>query len=142
VTGVGMIAEERKRQIEEEEWTPEHDDEHTGGSLALAAVCFAAPTKLYRRIDTASGITFVDPWPESWAWQWDRRFRYGTCRYNPGNVRPDPETYTYEERVDLLTKAGALIAAEIDRLVRRQERVKKAASKVSDMAQELEGSSE
>jgi hypothetical protein len=35
-TGIEIIAEERKRQIEVEEWTPEEDDLYTAGQLALA----------------------------------------------------------------------------------------------------------
>jgi len=37
--GVALIAAERRRQIEAEGWTPEHDDEHTRGQIALAAAC-------------------------------------------------------------------------------------------------------
>lgn len=35
------VAAERRRQIEVEGWTPEHDDEHKDGQLALAAACYA-----------------------------------------------------------------------------------------------------
>lgn len=35
------IAAERRRQIEAEGWTPEHDDEHQAGQLADAAACYA-----------------------------------------------------------------------------------------------------
>lgn len=35
--GIQLIAEERVRQIEQEGWTPEHDDEHADGELAIAA---------------------------------------------------------------------------------------------------------
>jgi len=31
------VLAERRRQIEAEGWTPEHDDEHDAGALALAA---------------------------------------------------------------------------------------------------------
>jgi hypothetical protein len=55
-TGIELIAEERKRQIEVEGWTAEHDDEHTDGELALAAVCYATPIKLYERLERALGI--------------------------------------------------------------------------------------
>lgn len=44
---------------------------------------------------------------------------------NPGNSPPCPSTYSDEERVDLLVKAGALIAAEIDRLLRKARRAEK-----------------
>lgn len=35
------VLAERQRQIEAEGWTPEHDDQHTDGSLAVAAACYA-----------------------------------------------------------------------------------------------------
>jgi hypothetical protein len=37
MTGVEMIAAERKRHVEEHGWTPEHDDEHDSGELTAAA---------------------------------------------------------------------------------------------------------
>lgn len=40
-SGIEIIAEERKRQIEVEGWTLEHDDEHRCGELSDAAVCYA-----------------------------------------------------------------------------------------------------
>lgn len=36
-------AMERKRQIDKEGWTLEHDDQHTDGSLATAAAFYASP---------------------------------------------------------------------------------------------------
>ena len=36
------ITAERKRQIEVEGWSSEHDDVHTGGEMALAAAAYAA----------------------------------------------------------------------------------------------------
>lgn len=35
------VLAERRRQVEAEGWTPEHDDDHGDGSLALAAACYA-----------------------------------------------------------------------------------------------------
>ena len=107
-TGAELIALERTRQIEQEGWTPEHDDMlQNGGDLTLAAVSysldvcarlciardFPQPATLYRkqsRID----------WP--WDWEW---------------WKPTPAN-----DVRQLVKAGALIAAEIDRLQRQQEK--------------------
>jgi hypothetical protein len=37
------VMAERRRQVEQEGWTPGHDDTHDDGSLALAAVCYAHP---------------------------------------------------------------------------------------------------
>ena len=37
-----LVAKERARQINDEGYKREHDDEHTDGSLADAAACYAA----------------------------------------------------------------------------------------------------
>lgn len=112
--GAGRIAAERKRQIEAEGWTGEHDDGHPPGDFALAAICYAAPQHVYVRRDCAQTIMFDDPWP--WLPEWDKR-----PEYEDGNTQPDPATFDPEKRLDLLVKAGALIAAEIDRLLRQEE---------------------
>lgn len=111
-TGTQLILRERERQIHEEGWGSEHDDEHTDGSLALAAICYAAPVLVYER--AADSYHFFDPWPSSWDYHWDKRGDLDDEWEDP----PDPKTYTDEKRIDLLIKAGALIAAEIDRLNR------------------------
>lgn len=54
---IAEIAAERRRQVEAEGWTPEHDDAHTRGELAFAAVCYADP--LYREREQA---------PLKWPW--------------------------------------------------------------------------
>jgi hypothetical protein len=124
-TGAERIADERRRQIAKERWTPKHDDEHTDGSLALAAVCYASPLPLYVcDIDHRATVRFVDPWPDSWDIQWDKRSEYGNAEETDSGIA-DPDSYTPDQRIDLLTKAGALIAAEIDRLLRAAQRGKK-----------------
>ena len=45
-TGAKLIAAERQRQIEQEGWTPEHDAEHAGEGLALAACSYAVPPQM------------------------------------------------------------------------------------------------
>ena len=111
-SGADRIAAERARQIAKEGWTPEHDDEHVTDELAWAAVCYAAPTQVFRRTDwcdTTTGrgsLNFADPWPDDWSSHWDKR---------PRRRRP-----TRRQRIRMLEKAGALIAAEIDRLLRRR----------------------
>ena len=35
------IAAERREQLGKHGWTPEHDDEHEHGELAMAAACYA-----------------------------------------------------------------------------------------------------
>jgi hypothetical protein len=110
--GVALIAAERQRQITKLGWTPEHDDEHDDGSLALAAVCYATPVQLYVNAGTPQCIHLIDPWPESWSEEWDKR---------PVDEETlEPREPTEEEKLRMLTKAGALIAAEIDRRLRLQ----------------------
>lgn len=41
MSGVDFIATERQRQLDDEGWTPEHDDIHTLGELAVAGACYA-----------------------------------------------------------------------------------------------------
>ena len=42
-TGIKLIAKERKRQIEKEGWSAEHDSQHKDGEIAIAASCYAMP---------------------------------------------------------------------------------------------------
>jgi hypothetical protein len=110
-TGVELIAAERRRQIVEEGYDVIHDDYHKSGELSLAAIAYAAPTRIFMSEETATCVIFYDPFPDNWK---DKRREYGDVTMS--SVLPDPDTYTKEERIDLLVKAGALIAAEIDRL--------------------------
>lgn len=112
--GAELIAEERERQIKQEGYDAEHDDEHTEGELALAAICYATPQLIFIRDDRARAVIFEDPWP--WGDRWDKRYTYKS-----GNTLPEPSTYTREKRISFLVKAGALIAAEIDRLERQKK---------------------
>lgn len=89
------VLAERARQISAEGYTPEHDDEHDSGELALAAALYAIPYEshligqdevlpLHMALDLARG----------WS------------------VKPEPN------RRKRLVKAGALLLAEIERLDR------------------------
>ncbi len=89
--GTLRVTRERLRQIEREGWTPEHDAEHDGGSLAEAAVMYARYG--YGPLHPAGSPPLGWPWHKDW---W----------------KPTPG-----DRVRALEKAGALIAAEIDRLL-------------------------
>ena len=106
--GAQRIADERKRQVEKEGWTAEHDQEHEFSELAWAAVCYAAPDLVFRQDDRANAIYFRDPWP--FHAKWDKRPRDGNV------VLSNLEQNTLR-RVRQLEMAGALIAAEIDRLL-------------------------
>jgi hypothetical protein len=100
--GAQRIVDERARQKGDEGWTDAHDDCHADGELAWAAVCYAAPRAVYRECRGTDWITFADPWP--WEMGDDKRGDISTC----------------EQRIRQLEKAGALIAAEIDRLLREE----------------------
>ena len=86
------VAAERRRQIEAEGWTPEHDDEHSVGELAKAAACYALVSAGFNPDATIT----VWPWHRLW--------------WKPSDKRRN------------LVKAGALILAEIERLDRMAER--------------------
>lgn len=102
MNGIESIAAERKRQVEEEGWTSEHDDAHVHGELAGAAACYAMYVALYGigRTDLSEIVsrTLRELWP--WSPHW----------WKPKGRRAD------------LVRAGALIAAEIDRLDRAAAR--------------------
>jgi len=112
--GAQRIVDERARQIAAEGYTAKHDDEHDGGELAMAAACYAAPGLIYVESRRANSIGFHDPWP--WEDLVDAR-----PRPSKGNF-VEPEKATLDERIRLLEKAGALCAAEIDRLLRVKAR--------------------
>jgi hypothetical protein len=107
-TGLDLIAAERERQIKEEKWTPEHDASHTDGALALAAACYASPELLFIQKHRANQVIFADPWP--WPGDQDKR------PYSGNMVLPNRAAGN-NERIRQLSKAGALIAAELDRLL-------------------------
>ena len=112
-TGVERIAAERQRQVEEEQFDPDHDRRHVVGELAWAAVCYAAPEQIYRQLKPAFGnkepvyVKFADPWP----WQVEKyNGRSRAVRVNHWDKRGK---HSLLRRLEI---AGALIAAEIDRL--------------------------
>lgn len=94
-TAIIKTLEERQRQIHEEGFSAEHDDDHTNGQLAYAAACYAFATK-----DSGVDLQLKEPdttwpWHESW--------------WKPS---PDPKRN--------IIKAMALLAAEYDRLERAE----------------------
>lgn len=104
MSGVELIAAERQRQIDVEGWTPEHDDTHDCDELAEAAVCYAMPqiwreAQLNQNVETTLIEYIKDGMYNAHGWRdW---------------FKPSPDN-----RIRELVKAGALIAAEIDRLQR------------------------
>lgn len=109
--GARRIADERQRQVSVEGWTSHHDDEHSLGEMALAAALYATPILLKSKEEYANCESYSDPWP------WDDRYDKRPTVDN-GNVIAPNETLPISDRVRQLEKAGALIAAEIDRLLR------------------------
>jgi hypothetical protein len=96
------VLEERKRQVEEEGWTPEHDDEHGDGSLALAAACYASNAATWAAKGTPELRKSYSHLSLSFRWPWSPKW------WKPKSQRHD------------LVRAGALILAEIERLDRAQ----------------------
>ncbi|WP_254904652.1 hypothetical protein [Pseudomonas aeruginosa] len=87
------VQAERRRQVEAEGWTPEHDDEHSHGQMARAAACYALAGSSAPNDGTAALLV-------SLAWPWDEQW------WKPTTTRRD------------LVKACALGLAEIERLDR------------------------
>lgn len=92
MNGVELIASERQRQMGEKGYSQEHDAQHDSEELALAAATYALPAK-HRALVIWNRTLKELIWPR----QWDFR----------GNT----------DRIRELQKAGALIAAELDRLM-------------------------
>lgn len=94
---VSEVLAERRRQIEEENYRPDHDDhDHLNGDLARAAACYAVAehSPLYTWIDT-NDYRPLWPWPSK---DW----------------RPK------DHRRRNLIIAAALLVAEIERLDRAE----------------------
>src|SRR5271155_3824066 len=113
MNGIERISAERERQVAKEGWTANHDAEHRDGEMAIAAACYAAPYSIKADIcrtvpcscreaicEHLGGVIEKRGWQDPWPWddKWDKRGKH--------------------ERIRQLEIAGALIAAEIDRLLR------------------------
>ncbi|WIX36867.1 hypothetical protein QCC08_24650 [Pseudomonas aeruginosa] len=89
------VQAERRRQVEAENWTPEHDDQHSDGQMAQAAGCYALH---------AGGI----------GTDWPGGIRNGSALFWPW----DEEWWKPKSARENLVRAGALVLAEIERLDR------------------------
>ncbi len=96
MSAIDDIAAERKRQIEQEGWSPEHDAAHSLGELGRAAACYAIEASYGERTTPEEDCFLAKLWPWDLGW------------WKPKDRRRD------------LVRAGALIAAEIDRLDREK----------------------
>lgn len=111
-SGTTLISEERNRQIESEGYNWEHDDSHTDGEIALAAAVYAIPFEWRNVTAGLNGRSNI--LRTLWPWE-NHTFKPG---YINGNSASLPNAQSVEGRIKELIKAGALIAAEIDRLQR------------------------
>lgn len=115
--GAEMIAMERLRQIGIEGWTQRHDDEHDQHELALAAVAYAAPAPVFVGTATKFEIRLSEAWP--WHSDDDKRSPDVRAWYpEPLATALTNRPELREQRIGELVKAGALLAAEIDRIIR------------------------
>jgi hypothetical protein len=118
-TGIELIAEERKRQVEIEGWTSEHDAGYNWGEMVCAALCYGVEAlnknyeipifRVQKHLQEESNF-FVNSgdrgdrrllsarWVDAWPWdkKWDKRDKH--------------------DQIKCLQFMGALAAAEIDRL--------------------------
>lgn len=110
-SGAGRIFAERLRQVREEGFHYLVDDAYKSQHLALAAACYALPL-----ISTTRAVAVLhDRSPEGWPWP--------RVAWKPGHVQHIGDSFlsmAIPDRIRELEKAGALCAAEIDRLVRLQ----------------------
>ena len=110
-SGVELIAEERQRQIEVEGWNNLHDSDHDNMQLSGAAACYVAnainkdygeeKSRFEVYVSESNKMFFGEErggWQDGWPWEgkWDKRKKHDCIRS--------------------LVIAGALIAAELDRL--------------------------
>lgn len=108
--GVEWIALERARQVEKEGYDQRHDDGHSYRDLVAAAICYAEhayqrgwlierPETFGPRDPEEAAAEYVgEPVPSEWPWNDEY--------WKPKDPRRD------------LVRAGALIAAALDRMVR------------------------
>lgn len=109
-TGIDLIAQERNRQIEVEGYNEQHDSQHNVREFIAAAITYAKSSDLSLHSETFQPD---DDWHETnepfyrnevkRGWPWDEN------TFKPTTPLRD------------LVKAGALIAAAIDRINGRKE---------------------
>lgn len=101
MTGIELIAEERQRQIDVEGYTAQHDSNHKVSEFIYAAIAYAESAKVSAN---SEGLGLSDLEIGRRKAEMGRFFPWGADSFKPTTCRRD------------LIKAGALIAAAIDRL--------------------------
>jgi hypothetical protein len=103
--GVALIAEERRRQVNFFGFDMANDDRYLAEQLAKAASAYALPIWHPNR---GAGVPITWPWsPDCW-------------KPSQAGWSAEPTAAHIDGRVRELAKAGALLAAEMDRLLRRK----------------------
>ncbi|HKD60514.1 MAG TPA: hypothetical protein VKB47_08640 [Terracidiphilus sp.] len=100
--GLQLIAQERERQIDAldgEGYTAAHDDEYRGAELLRAASCYVEAARMLELGSCIAVVSQANRARAAWPW-------------HSAEFKPDADP------IRNLEKAGALIAAEIDRLAR------------------------
>ena len=97
--GVSLVGKDRQRQITEEGYSFEHDDREDSNQLSDAAAVYAC--------HASARHSLLHLWP------WAKEY-----------FKPDKDN-TIDGRIRELSKAGALVCAEIDRLVRLKKGTRK-----------------
>lgn len=100
-SGIAWIALERARQFVVHGYDGNHDDEHQAQELPRAAMAY-----LMAGMEPQGRLQGIPPW-EAWPWSNEQGF------------------VPQKTRVENLAAAGAMIAAEIDRVQRETERVER-----------------
>lgn len=103
MNGAKLIEQERARQIFAKGYLPDHDDQHGDGSLLVAGLLIGCDV-------AGHALAGVDPPDLNGPWP-DALLLHVRAKYAGDEVRQ-------------LVIAGALIAAEIDRLLRAAARAK------------------
>jgi hypothetical protein len=99
-----LVAKERSRQINDEGYKREHDDEHTDGSIADAAACYAANGTIYKAtLPKNMQKSFKYVWP--WNWSFFKK-----------------EKHTRKKQLII---SAALLMAEYERIERAEQKTKK-----------------
>lgn len=117
-TGADLIRQERIRQTTKEGWSKKHDSNYHCYELACAAMSYIHHAMLIPSIKgsdeqstKAEALAKVSKWE-------DNRFWKDSWPWSDTWWKPAPKTF--DGKVRDLTKAGALIAAQIDLLIERK----------------------
>lgn len=120
ISGAELITLERQRQVIVEGYTAEHDSKQIEGELAMAAICYANPQR--RRVLKANDdypnlpvVKEINP-----KTQQEETFMLVPDSFWPFSLRDwkpsQKDQHDLRGRLRDLQKAGAFIAAEMDRI--------------------------